>query len=362
MSARKRLKRFALRIARVCGLFALARALTRDDVRILGYHYVSMDDEETRFPSLFLTPSQLRQRLEHLRRCYRIVSLDEAVETLRTGHPGAKRVALTFDDGLYNFAAAAVPVLEEYGAPAAVYVVTAHVVNEIPVCVMALRDVLARADVDALRAPVPELGDVPSLATDEARRAFRGRAMGHLRTLPHAGPERLDFTRRVARALDVELDEILERRTWDVLTAEEMRDLTERGFAIEAHGHNHLDAVAATDRLFDEVDRCADVIEEATGRRPVDYCYPFGLWSRAGWPALERAGVRSATTTLYGMNSPRTPRLSLRRYMDGGDMTQLEFEFELSGLRWLLWGLRHRSERWQPAEKLELYTTSGQLY
>jgi len=362
LSLKKRIKLSGLWVARAVGLFALARFVTANTIKILGYHYVSMDDEATRFPALFLTPDQMRARLGHLDKRYRIVSLDEAIRGLQNGEGGRGRVALTFDDGLYNFAAAAVPVLDEFNATATVYVVTAHVVNGIPVCPLALRDVLARAKVASLQLALSELGDDIAYGTDRERQEFADRAMRYLLSLPHGSQERLDFTSRVGTALDVDVDALLARRTWDVLDAEEMRALRKKGFDVQVHGHHHVNVVEQRGNVYDEVATCARVISDITGSAATDYCYPFGLWSREAWPALERAGIRSATTTLYGANSPKTPLLSLRRFMDGGSTTQLEFEFELSGLRWLLWGLRHRAERWQPAEKLELYSTSGQLY
>jgi peptidoglycan/xylan/chitin deacetylase (PgdA/CDA1 family) len=300
--------------------------------------------------------------LEHLRRCYRIVGLDEAVGALREDRPGRGRVALTFDDGLYNFAGAAVPVLREFEAPATVYVVSAHITNEVPACTLLLKDVLARSTATELTDPLPELGGSCALDTDERRVDFARRASSHLITMPTASPERLDFVRRVAVALGVDIDEIRSRRTWDFLSPDEMRELAAEGYSVQVHGHEHLNVVERTPDVYQEVSTCARILGEITGLETSHYCYPFGLWVREAWPALERAGMKSATTTLYGPNSPRTPIYSLRRYMDSGNLSQLEFEFELSGLRWLLWAARNRAERWAPAEKRVTYTESGKLY
>lgn len=362
MSARRRVKLALLRVARALGLFALARRLTAGTVKVLGFHYVSLEDEGERFPSLFLGPEELRGRLDHLRGRYRVVSLDEAVSDLESGRKGRGRVVLTFDDGLYNFAAAAAPILEAYGMTATVYVVTGHVETGIPVCAMLLRDILRRSGATELSSPIPDLEGPHEIATPEGRARFEACVTERLSRLPHATPERLAFVSAVGRALDVDVEPILDRRIWDVLDADELRDLAARGFGVEAHGHHHLDVVEHGGEVLDEVTACRRLLEEVTGREVRHYCYPFGLWTRRAWPALEEAGMRSATTTLYGCNSPRTPRLSLRRFMDGGNQTRLEFEFELSGLRWLLWGLRHPSRRWRPDEKLVKYTESGRLY
>jgi len=362
VSARRRIKLALLRSARAFGLFGLARHLTAGTVKILGYHYVSLEDEHTRFPSLFLTPDELRRRLAHLRKHFHIVRLEDAVTDLEEGRPGRGRVALTFDDGLQNFASAAVPVLREVGAPATVYVVSSHVVNGIPVCGMLLRDVFKLTRATELACPIAEIPTPTRLVTPEDRTEFERRASEHLSSLPHASEEQLEFTRRIGRALAVDVDGLIERRIWDVLNAEEIRSLTKQGFSVQVHGHQHLNVVERPDEVEEEVSTCARVLTGITGADAEHYCYPFGLWSRASWAQLESAGIRSATTTLFGANSPATPMLSLRRYMDGGNQTQIEFEFEISGLRWLLWGLRHRAERWRPAEKLVKYSESGRLY
>lgn len=361
MTARKRVKLAGLWVARGLGLFALARRLTSQTVKILGYHYVSMEDEETRFPSLYLTPEELRGRLRHLQRHYQIVSLEEAVDALAEGRPGRGRVAITFDDGLYNFAGAAAPVLLEAGAPATVYVVSAHVQNEIPFCVMMLRDIFLTSDATELASPIPGFEDL-SIATEADRAAAEAELTEHLDALPHATPERLAFTKAVGAAFGVDVDGLIEQRIWDVLSPEEMRQLTQQGFSVQVHGHNHINVVEQTDDVFAEVSMCAEILAGCTDQPAVHYCYPFGLWCKDAWPALTHAGIRSATTTLYGPNGPETPLLSLRRYMDGGNLSQLEFEFELSGLRWLLWSRRNPDQKWAPAEKLVTYAESGQLY
>ena len=175
MSRKRQLKVVLLRLARAAGLFALARRLTAGTVKIVGYHYVSLEDEETRFPALFVTPDTLRRRLDHLTRKFRIVSLDEAVSALEEKRSGRGRVALTFDDGLYNFLAGAVPVLEEYEATATVYVVTGHLLHGRPASQMLLEEALGRTTVEEIAEPIPDIEET-SLATPAARGRFAAQA------------------------------------------------------------------------------------------------------------------------------------------------------------------------------------------
>ncbi|QLG28801.1 polysaccharide deacetylase family protein [Halorarum halophilum] len=80
--------------------------------RVLRYHSVGggfYDD----FP-----PDRLRHDIEYLDTRFEIVDLPEALST-----GGAKRIALTFDDGYRDFYRNVVPILREYDVPATVFVI-----------------------------------------------------------------------------------------------------------------------------------------------------------------------------------------------------------------------------------------------
>ena len=101
-------------------------------------------------------------------------------------------------------------------------------------------------------------------------------------------------------------------------------------------------------------------IEAMTGSRPTHFCYPSGRWTKSIWPALQGEGVLTATTTRSGPNLPSTPLLALRRLMNGEDRSQLEFEFELSNLRWLLARLFGKADASTPSEKTRAYRETGE--
>jgi hypothetical protein len=112
----------------------------------------------------------------------------------------------------------------------------------------------------------------------------------------------------------------------------------------------------------DEVRTNREVLERLTGRRALDFCYPLGLWDKAVWPDLRAEGVRSAVTTRNGPNYTATPALALRRYLTGEAMTDLDFEFGLSGLRWLAHAARRPASRFEASEKRLRYKHQPELY
>src|SRR5262245_56690663 len=92
---------------------------------ILCYHGVSLGDEHEWNPTLYISPRTLTCRLDALRRLgCTVLSLSEGIDRLYEERLPKRAVVLTFDDGYYDFKAKAVPLLEERGYPATVYVTT----------------------------------------------------------------------------------------------------------------------------------------------------------------------------------------------------------------------------------------------
>ena len=92
---------------------------------ILCYHRVC-DGEAGPDPlHLCCSKHELERVLRYLRsRHYQFVSLETAVEVVRSGRPrGARYACLTFDDGYQDFYRNAFPLLQDYGASATVFLV-----------------------------------------------------------------------------------------------------------------------------------------------------------------------------------------------------------------------------------------------
>jgi hypothetical protein len=179
----------------------------------------------------------------------------------------------------------------------------------------------------------------------------------------HATPDRrLDFCRQLAAALDVDIDAKLRARLWDRLTPGEVRDVADQGFGVQLHTHSHRNVIRFREQVREEVRTNREVLERLAARRAVHFCYPLGLWDRGVWADLAAEGVESAVTTRNGPNYPQTPLLALRRHLTGEAMTDLEFEFEMSGLRWLIRSALTADNRYEPSEKRQRYKEQPDLY
>jgi hypothetical protein len=117
-----RLKRGARRLADASGAFAVARRLTRHLPRILMYHQFSAPGSA---PSDGTPADLFREQLLHITRCYEPIRLQDLARAHVNGQSlPARSVAITIDDGHTSFRRWAFPLLQEFGVPATLFVVS----------------------------------------------------------------------------------------------------------------------------------------------------------------------------------------------------------------------------------------------
>jgi peptidoglycan/xylan/chitin deacetylase (PgdA/CDA1 family) len=349
---KERLRLALLWCLRAVGGFALARALTRRAVIIVGWHGVSLEREHERFDSLFISASSLRRRLRFLARHYTVIDLDELARQHATGHFEAGQVVLTFDDGFENFARAAVPLLREFSMPATNYLVSEYLETRAPNYRMMVRDATRLAAPRESPTSLPLGTSVPP-ATGLA--GLEAAALKEFDSLPRDLRARAEYVSALGQVLGVDTQRLLDGRVWHCMEPETVRTLAHQGFAMQLHTHSHFNVVDHANLAAEQVRVCRATVEATTGLPAPHFCYPSGRWTKDIWPTLEREGVTTATTTRSGPNFTTTPLLSLRRVMNGEDRTQLEFEFEMSNVRWLLSRLVGRGDYSTPSEKRRAY-------
>jgi peptidoglycan/xylan/chitin deacetylase (PgdA/CDA1 family) len=347
-------KLLLLFVCRSIGLFRLAQWLTRDKLKILCYHGFALADEAKFRPKMFIEAKLFEQRLATIQRYrLRVLPLDEAVEKLYSRSLPKHAVAITIDDGLHSVRELAVPRLQHYGFAATVYVTTYYVEHPNPVFRLAvqymfwktrkrelvLNNVFWSAD-KTVDLSDPALKDRTAWdcinygerqCSEEARVAMC-ETLGHLLEVPYA--------------------EIVRSRILHLMTPDELRSLAAANVSIELHTHRHTFPSDDPSRAQREI-----VDNRAAFKRWLDvdarhFCYPSGVYEERQWEWLNALAVKSSTTCDPGLNSPETPRHGLRRFLDGQNIHQLEFEAALTGFADLLRALRgqsaHSEHRAQP--------------
>lgn len=322
-----------LHAARGLGLFALARRLTQSEVRILCYHGGCIGDENAFNPKLFLSEQTFRRRMEWLlAQGYQVIGLDE----LQAAGPArAPRVVLTFDDGWYSTAERLLPVLSSLGLPSSLYLSTNQFLQGRPIVQVALRYLLWKtrlehARIDGCGADVDGSYDLrrPEIREQLLQRAIAAGKLAADRAAAVAMLERFAACLGIAKA-----EFNLASRRFDYVGKEDLLRLAAQGCKVEAHGHVHRYPKGDPVGFAADLGRCMDAIEAMGLPRPRHYCYPSGNFDGGASAVLEEAGIVTATTCQDGLAEPGRAEgyHYLPRYLDGENVTALEFEAELSG-------------------------------
>lgn len=333
------LKRGSLALSRRLGLGGLvgrsgwrARRLA-----ILCYHSVALDDEHVWDPALSMSPATLRRRLALLRRCEcAVLPLGEALERLANDTLPRRAVALTFDDGYYDFLARAHPLLEEYGYPATVYLTTQRCLHNFPIVRLFASYALWKARHTTLdgRGLLGLDGSYPlSTGADRARvLSLLERAMQHGRMAPAKKDE---VVRRLVERLGLDYQDLFDSRVLRLLQPAEVARLAREGVDFQLHTHRHR-TPSDPDLFVREIRENRERLEEITGQPATHFCYPSGVY-RQSYPSLLRAErVVSATTCDPGLSSRRSNPLLLPRFVDTDLVSDAIFETWVTGVAdWL---------------------------
>jgi peptidoglycan/xylan/chitin deacetylase (PgdA/CDA1 family) len=309
-------KRFALRLCKAFGLFAIAQRLTGADVRILCYHGTWRTDDGFAGDSMFIQPQTFARRLDLLTRMgFAVVPLADAISSLASGQrPRRLTAVITIDDGWYGTYADMVPTLEARGMPATLYSDTGHLEygGPIPhVFARYLRRIAVRSESAAAR-----------LAFDRATNLQTPLAARYAALLDYA------------RETGVDPKPYLERRSFSYMTATELRDASRRGLDVQLHTHNHSLHDFSQTNVEREIDQNRAAIIAILGGVPrplVHFCYPSGVTHPAASQHLRSCNIRSATTTRGGLANLRSDLYDIPRLLDGDNMSDIEFEAQLSG-------------------------------
>jgi peptidoglycan/xylan/chitin deacetylase (PgdA/CDA1 family) len=147
-------------------------------------------------------------------------------------------------------------------------------------------------ELDELFAPDPSPGPPRVAITfDDGYRSVLEHAVEVLREL------------RLPAAFFVPTKWIGDRNAWDrpsdipreLMSPEELAELARAGFAIESHGHAHIDYARSEPRAVEEdVRTSVERLNEILGRPPRYLAYPYGRASPAAAAEAARLGLRGA--------------------------------------------------------------------
>jgi len=334
-------------ICKAVGLFHLAKWLTRDRLKILCYHGFALADETDFRPKLFIKAERFEQRLATIRRYgYHVLPLNEAVERLYSHSLPKHSVVITIDDGFHSVHRCAIPCLQRYGYPATVYVTTYYVENPNPIFRLAVQYMFwkTRKQELVLKNPSWSESRVVNLSNHHQANQAMWDCINHgERECTEA--MRCAICKELGELLETPYDGIVQSKILHLMTPEELRSLATAKIGVELHTHRHVFSGDTQSLAECEIADNRNALKRWIVADTHHFCYPSGLWDERQWAWLDNMQVKSSTTCLPGLNSHLTPKHALRRFLDGENIHQLEFEAALSGFSDLLRELRASSSR-----------------
>jgi peptidoglycan/xylan/chitin deacetylase (PgdA/CDA1 family) len=349
---RRSCKMIVLYAAKFAGFFLLSQWLTRSMLRILCYHGFSVEDENEFRPKLFISGPTLRKRLAYIaKKKNPVMNLEEALNKLDEGTLPRSSIVITIDDGFHTTYSVAWPLLKEFGFPATVYPTSYYVMRGNPVFRLAIQYLFWKTRENKLLLDGLNVAKTGTISLSDPQRAEREIWEFIRWGEEHQTEEqRTELLKTLSERLQVDWARVVERRMLGLLSPAEIQEMAEGGVDFQLHTHRHRfpeEETVATHEILDN--RAA--LERLAKRRLNHFCYPSGLWSERYWPWLSALGIQSATTCEQGLNTRFTPKLALRRFLDGENISQIEFEGELSGFSDCLRRLRARLGSYRVANK-----------
>lgn len=288
------------------GLVRFARWRMRRNgpgVIILNYHRASGGD--------------LRQHMLYLRRHYRVLHLEEALEELYAQRSSGDRrtpVVLTFDDGYRDNYTHAFALARELHVPITIFLVPGYVESGKPFWWLEAERLVRDARVE--KAVIDER--VYHLDREDDRRLLIQLIDTRVRYATSVDA-REAFLAQVREALEAEAIVSTEEALAFPLTWAQVREMEASGWvSFGAHTVHHPVLGYLTDPLEvrSEVGACRVMLERQLGHSMRTFAYPLGRAEHIGMEALQavqEAGYTWALTTIYGVNTPASNPYELRR-------------------------------------------------
>jgi len=318
---------------------------------ILCYHGIALNDEHLWRPGLYMEPTVLEQRLETLKRGnYAVLPLGQSLDRLRAGTLPPRSVAITFDDGTFDFYKQAFPRLKSCGFPVTVYQTTYYTDLQRPIFNLITSYMLWKRRAESI-ADGREIG-LPGpldLRTEASRHRVVLRLLEIADREGMSGAQRDELSARLAALLGIDYETLVSTRMLQLMNAQELREVASSGVDVQLHTHRHRTPEDET--LFRrEIQDNRDRILALASTSPRHFCYPSGVYRRMFFPWLAQEQVISATTCDSGLATRDSEMLLIPRFVDTQNKTGTDFESWLSGVGDLLAVHRTASQTYVPAE------------
>jgi peptidoglycan/xylan/chitin deacetylase (PgdA/CDA1 family) len=325
--------RAARRLACSVGLHRAAHRQHRQHLVILMYHGLTDDvDQAARWWHL-VHRSDFERQLQYLTDHYDVQPLDEALDSLWTGHLGDATACITFDDGYRNNLTIGLPTLQRFNVHATIYIATGMIGTTSRLWTIELDHAFAtvdRASVDLSKLGLP----VVSCADQRGRRRAFDMVVARLKQLsPADRTTALDeLYKQMGHVPGSAAHDAFQMMDWDDVSTMDASPLIRFG----GHTVNHeivsrLDNDTVRREIRDSIDAVKQHVRSISGT----FAYPNGGaddFDARAITAVRKAGCVGAVSTIEGLCKRNTARYGLKRIAVGSDTTFDQFRLLTSGL------------------------------
>lgn len=342
----QRIRRLVLYTAKYFGLMRLSRIFTSGQLRILAYHnFTGSADVLEWHPKLFISPGTFTKRMDYLRQNgYEVLGLDQALKRLKTGTLKGSPVVITIDDGWHGTLIHAHPVLTKNSFPYTIYVTSYYSNNPHPVFNLVIPYLFFKAPpkkVTMSGPGIPNLGQVDlsnkKQVEETARKLIETGQKGK-------NADRNQIIETLAKILDLDMTSLKKSQLFNIMVPRTLSALVEDGVDLQLHTHRHnwpIEKNAAQE----ELESNSKYLMEVRPDRPMHFCYPSGFYTKGQFDYLQGCGIKTAATCKPGFNTGTDNPYELKRFLDGENISQVEFEAEMSGFLELLRRARNKIGR-----------------
>ena len=315
------------------GLFRFAKVITKNKLRILGYH---------RFGDGYVTSQSFEKQIAYLKKHYNVIDLQSCLDFLygkKQSSPNS--VLLTVDDGYQDFYSIAFPILRKYNVPATLFLT----VDFIDKGIWLWHDLLNFGINNTSRADFTLNGKVFDLRNRRGRAELK-LSLDRICT-SCTTTEKDEFISQVLKELGVNAPE---HATPDYapLTWDQIVEMFRFGVNYGSHTCTHpiLSKISLNEAL-QEIQESKHRIEEVMQRDIMAFCYPNGKeddFNETIKKMVKECGYKCAMSIIYGMNDFKSDKYALRR-MGIGDRPFINFVHDVCGFGMLRVSLNSKKKK-----------------
>ena len=286
------------------------------DLVILCYHRVREKTGIFYDRNISASPEEFREQMLYIRTHFTPVSIDEVIDSYRgSWELKPNSILITFDDGYKDNALNALPILDEFGIPAVVFVVTGFIDTDH----ISLWDRISYAfNTIKLNEIKITNDDVYLLKSQGERENSIWKFCKMLRGINNDHREKL--VKDIFEKYKIDKNELwnsAQRNSLGYMTKNDIQYWSNRGIDFGMHTVNHPSFNTLSKKeMFLEVSESKKTIENILGKTVSVFAYPFGKegdFNETSKSVLESAGIDVGMIFNPGINNPAVDKYELYR-------------------------------------------------